>query len=350
MSQVSIGTLEDSKKLKSELGLHDLTDWNYRAMWQWLRFQKGRGIDDIIKATISEPYMNDRPKRLAEMRKFFARTVDETPHQRDMQYILTQAGKVVAVASLQHLLIPPQEVYAEAQDILGASGIHLTEEDRIWGKIAYLTEEAVSGLMMGLQIHAGSITTRLAIRVSSFLRVELCTNPISWLGTGSFGWAGLGGKYDKVLRIQVKEELRPRLATAISSAQHGLHSITAKVGHTKKVPLSEESARIITAAMSISYGLGANTIQQVFDRLPEEPATQYGLAMAFSWAARHGDFTHPFTGKMSKETTQKLSTIAGASLMIDDIQAARQKSLKWLQDHVVEGKIQTIDELLKEVL
>jgi len=113
---------------------------------------------------------------------------------------------------------------------------------------------------------------------------------------------------------------------------------------TRKVKVSAHAAKTIVSAMSLSYNLGAKTIQQVLERFEREKQTQWGVGMALSYIAAHGTFRKGIEG-----THQTLSTIAGAVLLIDDIPKAEEKSLEWLKSHVLKGRTKSVDELLKDV-
>jgi len=291
-----------------------------------------------------------RAERRKEMQLLFADLVRDQSEPKKMQFIFDEAGKVMAVASLKHLLIPPEEVYGMANSILAVNygkpqpiNIH---------ELSGLTFEVreISGMKFGLQVYGGTITTRQAITITSWLRVQQCLNALSWLGIGGFGSLGIGGAgFERILRIKAKKELEPRLRSGIEQALKKIGNIEKRVHVAEKIKLRQKEAKILMSAMGISYGLGAKTIRQVLERFEKERKNQWGLSMASSWVAAHGKLKKT-PEHQSRNVEQKLSTIAGATLLIDDIKTAKEKSLDWLKSHVKEGKVQSIDELLQDVI
>jgi hypothetical protein len=79
----------------------------------------------------------------------------------------------------------------------------------------------------------------------------------------------------------------------------------------------------------MAYGLGEKVIGQVMERYEQEPKTQYGLAMAQSWASEHGEHRATPEGKTDR-VPQSLSTISGATLLIDP-KTAEPKIRIWLK-------------------
>lgn len=339
--QVLVGKLLHPDAVLSKKEMVSIESWNYRAMWSWLRLQHTRKIDAIIKAEVSEKYPN-RVKRLKAMEEFFRAHADLGTKQRELQYIMS-GSTVQAVASLKHLLIPAETVFSTAEKLIGRS---LDEVEGIYGKV-YYPNDVSETLRMGLQVFAGTITTRYAIRVSNFMFVKSCLNPLSWLGMGGFSkWtAGTDiGRYFRVLRIKVISELEPRLNDAIASGLSNLERIQQSVEHTKKVSVRPRTARKIMAAMSLSYGLGAKTTKQVLEQFSSETKSQYGMAMATSWVARNGEFKEGV-----QSSTQKLSDVSAAILMIHDMKKARQLSVDWLKSHIKKGSLKTTKELIEEL-
>lgn len=346
--------------------------WDKRAMWSWLRLNYGRKtIDPVITETLTTAeeavrekhgyleskwrYIPDFVRQEITLERsraleglFKIRVLSkEVYDQRKLQYIL-EGQTVMAVASLDHLLIPPEEVYAVGKQIFAASGIQLkVPEHGIHGLVGFIKE--VQGLKFGLQFFGGNILTRQAIKVGCFVKVLMCTNPISWMGVSGFmGWITKPDNYERVLRIKVRTELEPRITQAISGAQQQLADLEGRIEHTKEVPLSSDAAKALTAAMGMSYGLGAKTIEQVLEGFEGETQTQWGLSMAMSYVAAHGEFRAAPEGSVDYRN-QKLSTISGVLLTIDDIKAAEQKSLGWLKEHIESGRLKTIEDILKDL-
>lgn len=358
--QVVIGQLKEPFHIKPENPFKefqaDPVDWDHRAMWSWARLQYGKtNADKKIKDHFDmiETMKNTcltKEERRAEMKLLFADLVRDQKKPRMMQFIFDMEGKVMAVASLKHLLIPPAEVYAMAKKILSVNYGRPKPIDvrQLSGQNYQVKHKA--GFKLGLQVFGGSITTRQAITVTSWLRVELCLNPLSWLDIGGFGSLGIGNSgFERILRIKVRADLEPRLRGAIEQALSNLGAVESRVGRAEVVRMNHQEARVITSAMGISYSLGAKTIKQVLERWEKEPPTQWGLSMAASWVAAHGKFKKT-PSNQNRVVEQTLSTIAGAVLLIDDIKTAKEKSLEWLKSHIVSGRIKSLDELVGDLI
>jgi len=323
--------------------------WNYRAMWSYLRLQYGREIDEQIKAAVEGL---PRAERLIKMAEFFEDAVNEQKQAREMQFIVDDSGRhlnVVAVASLKHLLIPPAEVYDMARQII-EKGNMMERYDlkELSGDTWQLRESA--GLKIGLQIYGGTITTRFAIKITSWLQVLACLNALSWLGIGNFNRFGIrSNDFERILRIKKREELKPRLEQGIDQAMKRTGLIQQKADRAKGVPMKPRTAKILVSAFALSYKLGAKSIEQVIERFQKEQQNQWGLAMASSWVASHGFFMATPEGR-DRYVEQRLSTIAGATLLVDDIPKAEERSLEWLKKHIKQGSVKSVRKLLKDLV
>lgn len=334
--QIVIGKLRDPKTVETETGeVLPVPLWHKRAMWSYLRLVHGRKIDNQIKANLEAQDM---------IETFDALFI---PNERQLQFIMS-AGIIKAVATTKHLLINSETVYSTAEKILGvalSSSTVLQHGEGLDGMQAFVKE--VGGLKIGLQVAGGTITTRFAIRVGSFVMVELCFNPLSWLGVSGLGRFGMGnGSYERVLRIHDKTELEPRLKTAIENSVKKVGDIEKRITHSKKQKVKRTTAEIVMSAMGYSYGLGNKTLEQVFQRMDKEDPTQWGLAMSSSWVAKHRKEFRKEREDQKSHVAQKLSTISGATLLIDDIPKAEQKSVEWLREHVKSGQLKNVKDLL----
>lgn len=357
-AQIVVGRLQDPKVISAGRSKVLIADWDHRAKWSFLRLQFGRGIDIDIHNLLDEAEQQARRKlKRIEKLEIFDRFFDCQVHEikadnaRRVQFILDQGDAVMAVASLKHLLLPPSEVYEMAARIIQKHFPQLSELNvAALSGDSYLVKK-VSGFKLGVQIFGGDITTRQAITVSSMLRVETCMNPLSWLGVHWFktltGDSTRKG-YERILRIKVKEELEPRLKEAIDLSLQQQNSLEKRIIVAKEQAVKRSDGEIIMAAFGLSYDLGASTIEQVLCRLEKEAKTQYGMSMASSWVAAHGCFRATREGR-ERKVEQKLSTISGATLLLDDMNEAKDRSIEWLQKHIKRGQTKTIDELLHKI-
>lgn len=339
--------LNPQEVLTEEEGRHvttTLPEWQKRAMWSYLRLTSGRSIDDKIKAELKQG--KDMKEVFEDMlQKGADIPSEESP--KTLQFII-EGGEVKAVATLKHLLIPPDTVYTTVRKVLYKTyrdDIPLRQEDKIKGATFIFKE--IGGLQIGTHIDGGSLTTRFAIRVSAFVRVELCFNPLSFLGVSGLTRFGIGnGTYERVLRIQKITELPPRLLEAIKHAESKIGDIETRVKKAKEVSLSATTGIRIMGTMCMAYGLGGKVMNEVFRRwhYSEEP-TQWGLAMAESATAQHGEHRKESKGREHR-IPQSLSTISGATLLLDDIKTSETKCRKWLQgqksdlaENLLKGKL-----------
>lgn len=355
--QIVIGKMLDSKRVQTTKGKHDLGDWDHRAMWSCLRLQFGKQTADKDIHDYFDQIQAQRKKKLTKnermelMKEYFEQQTQQIQKPRRIQFILDQGDNVMAVASLKHLLIPPQEVYDLAGEIIKTEYPKLKDIAVAGLQGEQLLIKSVAGIKLGLQVFGGDITTRQAIAVSSWMRVEQCLNVLSWLGIGGLGSILGGGRardYERVLRIKVKAELEPRLREGIKAALVKEKALEQRLQLTKTVPVKRTDADIIMAALGFSYMVGGRTVQQILDRLDKEPKTQYGMSMASSWVAAHGKLMA--TPEMKdRKIEQKLSTISAAAILLDDIKEAKERSIEWLQGHIQKGQVKTIDDIIKEL-
>jgi len=313
--QVIVGKLRDpTEVIRKDGSTAILPEWHKRAMWSYLRLVHGRTIDDKIKAEL---------KSGKDLLDVFAENY-QNAEPRTLQFIIDDKN-VLAVASTKHLLISPNLVYATTLKILGKP-----IETQAGLRGGYVVFKEIGGLKVGAQIDGGSILTRFAIRVASFLRVEMCFNPLSWLGVSGLGRFGLPTDYERVLRVQKVTELEPRLKSALDNSVKKVGDIEKRVEHAKAVSVSSKTAHVLAGAMGMAYGLGGKTIKQVMEQFKDEDRTQWGLSMAESWVAKWGKHKKTPEGKTVK-VPQSLSTISGATLLLDDIKTSEQKCRQWLK-------------------
>lgn len=326
---VVIGQLVEPHEIRTQQGeTVKIQEWAGRAAWAYLRLVYGRSID----AEITERKRKVKAV-LGGVDEVLNGLLADAEQKRPLQFIMSSSD-VVAVASLKHLLIEPRKVYETAAQILGPTAPIETawKSWHLHGE-TFLTGQGFAGIKVGYQVDGGDLLTRFAVRVGVFARVEMCFNPLSWLGVSGLSRFGVPSDYERVLRIQKLNELFPRLQAAIVNVKGQLSDLEKRVEHTKEVSLSAKKATMINGAFCMAYGLGEKSIEQVMDRFQEEKKTQYGLAMAQSWAAEHGEHrkASPTAAQRREDhVPQSLSTISGATLLID-VKNAEPRIRAWLQ-------------------
>jgi len=328
---VCIGTLRNSGMIRSETGEVIPMEFEGRAAWSWLRLQHGRSIDAEIKAALGEK--KKEGERLAELMNFLDRSIPTSQRQTQFIYETTEKGTIVkAVASLDHLLIPPEEVERVAHEILADRQIRYNVDATLEGLVSVDPQE-VAGLYVGFHLHPGDILTRTAISVSSYLYTIICTNPITWAGIGGFGRFGVDNKaqeFERVLRIQKKSELRPRLEKAIDETTKMMDRLKGMVDFAKTNNVDPKEARIILGAFTKAYGLGDKVLTELLGRLRLEDKTTFGMAQAASYEARHGEAFRETPEGQKPKARSSVATIGAAALTIQDPKDVAEKCRKWL--------------------
>lgn len=333
----------------------EVREWEPKAAWQLLRFIYGYKQAD---AMIMEHGRNlERLKKEGKVPKDLSAAVDllnKTPEtvfaimKRPLQFILDD-DRVVAVATLKHLLVPPAQVYAHAMKIMKKKGYQLSSIDQLFGITYVINDDQRFAFESGLQIFGGDILTNKAIKVTSYCLIKSCLNPLSWLNvTVMKRFLGYAGKWERVVRIKVISELEQRLSNAIEKSIQNIQRLHDRMDLAKKRRLTIKQARILASAFGISYTLGAKTISQVIEQFESEDKTLYGLAQAFSWVSAHGELRKTPEGK-EQLANQKLSTLAGATILAAENKADVLDAAKnWLMQRIKEGKLKTYEELLQE--
>jgi len=288
-----------------------------KAIWGWLRFHYNRkDIDQELKGKRDEV-----PQIFAH--KFVDELQTETT-QRELQFIVediedTQGvshKEVIAVATKDHPVTNPAEVEATAEEILLAKGFQIQRDGTLKGFQAIYKKTDL--FEYGLQVYGGDITTSQAICVSSFLRVNSCLNPLSFLGLKQKFLAGVQNSFNKILRYEVATQIPARIQQAITHTDAYVQGLNGRIDKSTNTKIDVEQARTLLLAFGGSYAVGKKAILKSLDRwVSKEEHTIYGLSMATSWIAKHTDNVFKEDAVSGK---QNLSTISGALLLIDNLQ------------------------------
>lgn len=339
-ARVLTGTYKPEKSsIVNEDGRTRVSDWDYRAMWSWLRLHIGKGHADWKIKSFKDRVKENKPNiHRAEMRKrtgeFMRKLMREYNTDRRVQYILdeTSYGLVVkAVASTNHLLIPPSQVIDSAKRVLPIN----PQYDKDYGSLVAELED-VGAFRINFGLDPGNILTRRAIRVGFGLRVTVCTNPLSWLDAGSNEkffdydpWSRYGDTRTRVLRVDRDTSLDDRILEAYEKSLDGKDVVKQDVDRAKNTKITPDEAKILGSAFPISYGGGKKTVRQILERYPTEKAsgTLWGLAMAVSYVAKHGD-----RRKNANSFTKNLAGASAGYLWIEDKDAVIEKAKEWLTE------------------
>ena len=325
--QVVIGTIQEEGVVRSELGENvPFKAVEYRPRWDALRLHLGRThADQVIKSHV-EAVMEEEPeldKRSANMRAIDELWQVHKFKERQLQYIMV--GDVVkAIASLDHLLIPPEEVEQIARSVNPELG-------RWSGFDGLLSEikESLPGIRVGFHLDPGNIMTRRAIRVGYGVSVILCTNPLSFIGVSGLNRFGIGGwkGNDKILRVKHREELPTRIMQAIDGTTGEARDFLDTVEQSKKVHVTDDQAKTLLTAFPLAYSAGKEVIKQVVSRFQKEERTLWGMAQAASYVAAHGSF-----GPAAKSLDKGLAVAGAAYVGITDVPKTTEIAKKWLTE------------------
>jgi hypothetical protein len=215
--------------------------------------------------------------------------IRETKFDRQIQFIL-RGGGVVAVASTEHLLVPPEEVL----DLIKRYSVDYASAQNMVGVVSDL--ERLPGLHIQHQIDPGDILTRRAVSIGYAVRVIACFNPLSFLGMGFLdrftrdsGFSRDLGGMSRVLRFRDKSEMEEKIQNALEGRGAGIQKLKTGVEAAQANEVDIDDAKAILAGFSVAYGAGEKTVKMVWSRYQDEERTLWGAAMAASWVAQHGD-------------------------------------------------------------
>lgn len=322
-----IGTLTGVNQISTEQETAKVNGIQNRAKCSWLRLQHGRRVDGIIAnhRDFYDEKLGDATSIV--MDAMINEDLTAKFKQRPLQYIVV-GGQVKGIASLKHLLIPPEQVLEAAKGIADAQGLELAQEEGLAGLVS--TDREIAGIKIGFHIYPGDILTRRAISVSSYACTIMCTNPLTWSGIGNFGRFGLDKTHERILRIERITELKPRLESAIKGSRELLGRLTDLIEKSRNTRVKDKEAKTILTAFCSAYGIGLSPIEEAIKRLELEPKTTFGMAQAASWVARHGETWRKTPKDLEGHARQGMATVGAASLLIDDPKDIYTKALKWL--------------------
>ena len=249
----------------------------------------------------------------------------ENNNQRTMQYIMVD-GKVEAVATTKHLLIPAEEVMEIARRVSPS----LQPQENYTGLLQELDVE-LPGVKVSWQIDPGDILTRRAIRMGTALRVISCFNPLTFVGSGGFDrffgeYGGRVASHEKILRVEHKVDLEERIKEALTGSESSVESLKAEIENAKKVQVGLWDAKVLLTAFPVAFSAGKKTVRQIVKRYKSEDQTLWGLAQAASYVARYGEFRGN-----AKVMDRKLAVVGAAYFNISDVKGVADNCRKWLK-------------------
>lgn len=293
---------------------------NRKSIWSILRHNFTHAIDEEIKS---------QTKSGVSLADFFVTAFRlHRAKPKEMQFFVDlKDEKCLACATLKHPILEPDKVYEVFDKALKKHKLKLEEKSGLKGKVLILQKSKVASF--GLRIDAGNIYTDRAIRISSYVEILQCLNPISFAGLsrGQLTTTMQPVKV-RILRYEGLTKIPERINEAVITMKPELVKIEKLLIQTQKRQLTQKQAKAIIVAFGTAYGIGAKALKKTFERFrDEEKQTQYGLSMALSWVVEHEDDVFR---KDTSEAKTNLATIAGATLLITKI----NQTAKFCEDFI----------------
>jgi hypothetical protein len=318
--------------------LTDFNEMSYRGLWSYLRLQLGKRRADLKINEVRAPWkeqLEDGDITLAQYRaevfEEMKNLIDEITNLRKVQFIMRNdvPGSIYATASTKHLLIPKDIVMETIKRVIPESAYSADLG------VATASLEQLGGLQdaFDVQFHLdpGNILTRKAIRVGFGLRIKSCMNPLTFINAGGldrfFDRPTFGYSRGRVLRIDRPANLDARIMEAYEASKDATELMKNDIENAKKTPLELNQARVLGAAFPVAFGAGSRVVKQIQERYTAEDSTLWGLAMAVSYVARHGE-----KRKDATSLSQNLANAAAGYLWIKDLDSVIDKSYDWLKN------------------
>ncbi|NWG10118.1 MAG: hypothetical protein HXX80_07450 [Nitrososphaerales archaeon] len=329
-----------------------------KSKWSYARLVMGRQVaDKIYKEILEEVEANkekykitplNRPSKVA-VGRLFMRSLG-TNDSRPLQ-ILVHKGEIKCIASSDvHSLISKDQVMGIIRQAFVDERVFNfmgPAQKAFKGQIAIgLTEKVMTEFgswNLGLAVNTGDLLTNRAIKVGSFIMVEACTNPVTWLNGSGWTDPRRNAKFDldrinliqdRVLRWTDKTEVSERIKEAIQEVRGGSKGLVDLVTENGKQKLSLHEARTIIDAIFTSYHLGEKLQKFVvdeYDKVPVDHKNVYELAMITSNLAINPEAPISERGQYVR---QHLSTISAIMLSYKNVQNLIEKC-----DERVKGRL-----------
>lgn len=309
-----------------------------KALWGWGRLQEGRkSFDQRVQDAYAQMLKNEgldsetiqkadqiRLKRAASTEAFGEVYLD-MKEQRPFQAIIgwTRRGdpQLFSVASFKHVLLDPERVMELGKKVFSSLGVN--EYDRHSGvvradQLLGLYGEH-NGLNLGLSFSAGNIYTQHAIAISQMVELEVCTNPLLWLGNMLSSYIK-GARIEwrtRILRLtKIGDEkvLESRLIETVKDVQSGEKGLLKVIEGSKRKGITSLMGETILKAFSSSYGIGEAVQGEIMSEYQESNgASLYDLAQATSHIAWSSE-------GFRKDATRARSVLTGIAAVLTTIQ------------------------------
>lgn len=305
-----------------------------KALWGWGRLQDGRkAFDQRVTAAYQQFLKNEgltpktaskedqiRLKRMASAEAFgevYLGMKEQRPFQAITKTKKDGSKHLFSVASFKHVLVDPEKVQQIAEKVFSSCGVEpwfkhpsVIKANQLLG-----TYGEHNGLNLGLSFSAGNIYTQHAISLSQMVELQVCTNPLVWLGgmlssylkSARLEWRT---RILRLERIQDEKVLEQRLIQTVQDVQSGEKGLIAVIQGSKKKQLEGDQAETILRAFSSSYGIGEKVQGDIMSEYQESQGKSlYDLAQATSLVAWNGD-------KFRQDSTRARSTLTGIAAVL----------------------------------
>ena len=308
---------------------------SYRGLWSYLRLQLGKRKADKLINEVRAPWKEsleagdiDQPTYKMGVFDAMKDLLPEITNLRKIQFIMRDTN-VYATASTKHLLVPKKLVEESFKRVI-PTGSFEADLGMATASLAQLggLQEAFE---VQFQMDPGNILTRKAIRVGFGLRIKSCFNPLTFINGGGldrfFNKPTYGYTRGRVLRVENKTNLDDRIREAYEASKDAVGQMKNDIQRAKDTTLTKDQSNALGAAFPLAFGCGTPVIKQVFNRYTAEASTLWGLAMAVSYVARHGEMRAD-----AKKLPQNLANAAAGYLWVDDVKGVVERCNKWLEN------------------
>jgi ribosomal protein S17 len=304
---------------------------NRKAMWSLLRVHFHRAIDKEVK---------DQKRLGISLEDFFLEAFKIFKGKRKPMQFFLKGNKCMACATMKHPTTTSEEVYKIFNKALKKQKLKLEEKEGITGKILILQKTKIASF--GLNINTGDIYTGRAIRISTYVEILQCLNPLSFAGLSMRqSTSQIQPIKARILRFESLTRIPDRIGEAIAVMKPELIKIETRLDETKKIAINPNQAMTLITAFGCSYGLGAKPLKKAYDRFIEsEQKSLFGLAMACSYIVEHKPEIFRKNANIAKTN---LATIAGAILLINKLPQTVESCKKFVKHEpvaqVIEARI-----------
>jgi len=287
---------EDKYIVKAMLDDGRILPMSKKAQWSLLRLHHTAKIDKEVRGLDNDRFTEK-----------FVQLIQPDSLRSDLRLIFN-ANKIWNVVTTKYDAVSTGKVYSMISKALEKQNLVLTERDRTLGHVVYVKKTPV--LNIGLQFFAGDTITQEAIRISTFIDVLACLNPISFLGLEHSVLGKSAILNYKILRIEQKQNVERKIKEVVLASRSSVVQMGKVFEHTKKIKITNPQASMILATMGKPYKLGIKTLSASMQHFKDtSDKTVHGLSMATSYTAQHEDKIR------SEKTRQALSVLSGALLL-----------------------------------